>query len=312
MPAKRAVCHADVKARRLSIVDRPAWSLRSLLEFARDEVASPVLIGIDAVIGVPAGHLTQTPAWEPGMTFLEWLPKTRALPRFFEEAKRVAELAPERPFFAVPPGKGSRRAFEEAASWPMRRPVEEAYRANPVFIVSGIPGSVGSASRELWRELRDLLDDPHRRFRVWPFEGDLDSLRQPDSIILAEAYPRASYASALAPALPAFARTVAKTRREAREAASEELLGAAWVRRYGVRLPSRDEIILDEDRFDAVLTAAATLRCLLEDHPLFYPTRVDPIAEGAILGGGALLGSSPNAAARSTREMIVALAPKSP
>ena len=288
--AKRAVCSADVGARRLSVVDRPAWSLRTLLDFARDEVAGPVLIAIDAVIGVPAGYLVQAPGWEPGMTFLEWLPKTRELPRFFDEAKRVEDLAPERPFFAVPAGKGSRRAFEVAARWPMRRPVEEAYGAKPVFITSGIPGTVGSASRELWRELRELLDEPDRRFRVWPFEGDPDlSSGQPGDVVLAEAYPRASYAGALAASLPTSPRAVAKTRRAARKAASRELLGADWVGRFEVRLPDHEEIVSDEDRFDAVLTAAATLRCLLEGRPLFDLSQVDPVAEGGILGGGVLI-----------------------
>ena len=288
-PAKRAVCHADVTSRRLNVVGRSDWTLRSLLEFARDEVEGPVLVGIDAVIGVPKSYLVQAPGYEPEMTFLDWLPTTRVLPQFFAEATRVEELSPARPFFAVPAGKGSRKAFEEQASWPMRRPVEVAYRANPVFIVRGIPGSVGSASREVWRELRDLLEEPQRDFRVWPFEGDLDTLKQDSGIVLAEAYPRAAYACALAPALPARPRTLAKTRRVARDAACEELFSSDWIRAYEVRLPERETIVLDEDRFDAVLSTAASLRCVLEGASLFDPTWVDPVAEGGILGGGVLL-----------------------
>ncbi len=281
-PAKRAVCHADVQTRRLELVERFPWTLAALLDFAETELDGSVLIGIDAVIGVQESYLRQAPGWREGMTFLDWLPTTQTLPHFFEAATEVAQLAAERPFFAVPTGVGGRRRFEQAATWEPRRRVEEALGGNPVFIVRGIPGSVGSASLELWRELRKLLPDPQRRFRVWPFEGDLDALGQTDGIVLAEGYPKAAYGTALASVLPAAPRKLSKSRREARDAAFDALSSSPWIDDYNVQLPEREAVTSDDDRFDATLMAAAWLRCVLQGHPLVAQP-VDREAEGGIV-----------------------------
>ncbi len=284
-PAKRAVCHADVQARRIDLIERFPWTLRTLLDVAKNELDGPVLVGIDAVIGVPESYLRQAPGWREGMTFLDWLPTTAMLPHFFDEVKEATQLSADRPFFAVPAGKGSLGAFKQVASWALWRRVETSLGGNSVFIVYGIPGTVGSASRELWRELRELLPDPERGFRVWPFEGDLDAADRGDDVVLAEGYPKAAYGAALASSLPAAPRGLAKNQRKVRGAAYEELRLAQWVEAYNVQLPETEAVVSDDDRFDATMMATAWLRCVLAGQPLVAQP-IDRIAEGGIVDAG--------------------------
>ncbi len=64
------------------------------------------------------------------------------------------------------------------------------------------------------------------------------------------------------------------------------LVRMPWVHRHRVTLRDTDEAIASEDSFDALLTAAALLRCTIEGWPVaeLGPGPVDP--EGAILGTG--------------------------
>ncbi|MEM7588481.1 MAG: hypothetical protein AAF560_34150 [Acidobacteriota bacterium] len=290
--AARAVCHADVERRRVRLVEHDAWTLSELLELAREGLDGSVLVGIDAVLGVPDSYLRRAAGWREGMTFLDWLAATSELPRFFEEVKEPEQLSAGRPFFAVKPGAGGRKAFEQAVDWSLWRRVDRTLGGNSVFIVSGIPGTVGSASRELWRELRELLPDPERGFEVWPWEGEL--VPSADRVVLAEGYPKAAYGTALADSLPATARTLAKNQRMARVTAYDELAAAEWVATQDVELPERAAVIADGDRFDAAIMATAWLRCVLEDHPLVAQP-VDPIAEGGIVDAGVVIQTAPAA-----------------
>ena len=52
------------------------------------------------------------------------------------------------------------------------REIDRRTGAKPIFAVSGIPGTVRSGIRALWRELAPLLRE-ERDFSVWPFEEDL-------------------------------------------------------------------------------------------------------------------------------------------
>jgi hypothetical protein len=159
------------------------------------------------------------------------------------------------------------------------RAIDVATGAKSPFVVAGIPGSVGSGSRALWSELADALGGA-RDVALWPFDGPLDSIGR--RIALAEMYPRAAYALALAPALPAGLMPLAKTRRTVRAAAADALEASGWIRRHAVTLRQLELARDDEDHFDAMVSAAALLRCVLEGHPLDGPA-CDAV-EGGILG----------------------------
>ena len=79
-------------------------------------------------------------------------------------------------------------------------------------------------------------------------------------------YPRAAYATALLDAPPTSRAplVVAKTDAGVRREAIAALRSAHWVRSLGVELRDLAQAEANEDDFDACVTAAALLRCVLE------------------------------------------------
>lgn len=69
-------------------------------------------------------------------------------------------------------------------------------------------------------------------------------------------------------------------------AACDRLKAARWVERERVDLGALDLPQADEDAFDSHMTAAAVLRCIIEDRPLAAPDWIDPVAEGSMLLAG--------------------------
>lgn len=189
----------------------------------------------------------------------------------------------------MPKGDGAFRGFVAAAGGRDRfwRRVEERTRANPVFALSGIPGTVGSGSRALWRELAGCMDVAARDFAVWPFEGMLHDAFERAPIVLAEVYPRAAYALALCDALPVAPVHVAKTKPSARAAALRMLHDARWPAEIGLAISGLDRAAANEDDFDALMTALALIR-LAATERLGESVFSDPICEGDILGVAAL------------------------
>ena len=125
-----------------------------------------------------------------------------------------------------------------------------------------------------------------RDFSVWPFESESDSPGDAGEVVLCEAYPRLAYAAALADALPAPALAWAKSHEPARAEGCERLRRAGWIREHGVRLCDVERARTNEDDFDALFTAVAVLRCLVEDRPLVSDAWVDRVAEGSMLLAG--------------------------
>jgi hypothetical protein len=103
-------------------------------------------------------------------------------------------------------------------------------------------------------------------------------------------YPRAAYATALLGGAASLRPPlmVAKTNSETRRAAIEKLRAAEWVRDLGVTIENLVEAEAKEDDFDALMTAAALLRCELERTPLHRPRVGSDYAEGGILGAGSV------------------------
>lgn len=284
--AKRRAYHADLSTRRVRRVDT-GGSLAQLVSLAA-RFEPPVLIGIDAAIGLPARTwqgLVANAAAHPS-DFVDFLCSDHLPARFFDEATTPNDWAPSRPFFAVPPGKGSLRAFIDTSSDGLCRQVDRRLKANPIFATSGIPGTVGSGTRTLWQELIAL--NGRTPFSVWPFNGPLNTLLRSDAPVVAEIYPKACYGIALEDTLPAGLCTIAKTKPEARRAAIALLQESAWVARHSVALSDLDAARANEDDFDALMSAAALLRLLLEKAPLESPATVDHVAEGGVLGAASL------------------------
>ena len=265
------------------------WTLGRLVDRARrvrEETGAAALIGIGAVLGVPGAYARAAGARD----FFDALSRLAGSGGLREESGSAAAWKPERPFFRVPAGRGALQRFLDAAGGRsgLLRQVELRTGAKPVFALSGIPGTVGSGSRALWQELAEGLEAPERDLRLWPFDGTLARLTSEPELVLAEAYPRAAYGIALAPALPAEPRRLAKTAPAVRADALRELMAAPWIDAQGVELAGLDAARASEDDFDALMTAAALARLAAEGRPLASEL-VDPAVEGGILatGGGA-------------------------
>ncbi|MCY3969010.1 MAG: hypothetical protein OXG74_03685 [Acidobacteria bacterium] len=291
-PRKRSVYVADLSERLIYREARSGWALPSLMALARQlSKQGSVLVGVDLVLGVPQSYwklvLAESRYGQPA-TFIDCLSGLGDNGGFFDPSKRVydhREWRVERPWFHVPRGPGGLTSFKEKADDGFLRRIDHATGAKPLFVVSGIPGTVGSGTRDFWRELSTCLASD-RDFVVWPFDGRLAELLRTNRIVLAETYPGLAYGAALASDLPTERFAIGKTKPEERNRACDLLAEAAWIDAHGVRLgelaPARD----DEDDFDAHLTAAAVLRCYLDGTPVVDEEWVDPIAEGSMLLAG--------------------------
>jgi len=288
---KRAVYVADVAAREVRRLDASGWSVSAVLSEA-DRLASrgPVLATLDAPLGIPESYLAaavRVPSWRSPTTFLEFLTQAHCSPNFFEGTSVAADWKIEQPFFSVPVGEGGLKSYHNAAAQQgvdLYRAIDKRTGAKTLFAKSGIPGSVGSATCALWKELGPLLE-MSRTFRVWPFEGALQALLESSPVVVGEIYPRAAYATALLDA-PRPPLVLAKTHADVRRKAIADLLAADWVRLNEVTI--KIDANANEDDFDACLTAAALLRCVVEKLPLCLPRLNSARAEGGMLGTGSV------------------------
>lgn len=293
---KRAVYVGDVSTRVVRRVSADRWTLATVLDEARRRTgAGPVVAAFDVPLGVPRSYLNALARLQgaaPMETFLDVLRGVRSMPHFYEATKAPQDWRIDRPFFVVPAGDGGLGTYVDAAARAgveLYRNIDRTTGAKAVFIKSGVPGSVGSAACALWQELASQLK-ADRTFKVWPFEGALENLLRPRGVVVAEMYPRAAYATALLDMPPTSrpALIVAKTDAAIRRAAIASLRAALWVRSLDVRLEDLTQAEASEDDFDACITAAALLRCVLENVPL-CPRQMEAAAsEGGILGTGSV------------------------
>ncbi len=240
------------------------------------------LLTFDAPLGIPSSYFA---AFErrhgpSGKTFVDWLAVASVLPGFFDPVTVADKWNVARPFFHVPAGKGSYAAFEAAAAREgvsLKRAVDVATRANSLFAL-GLPGQVAPAAQALWREVVDAREQGCA-FDVAPFEPEPQAPRR--DVVVAENYPRAAYGAALAPTLPASPRSISKNNGSVRAASIAELEGAQWLRMHGISLSDTTYATADDGDFDACLTAAASLRLVLERRPL--ASSADPVSEGMML-----------------------------
>jgi diadenosine tetraphosphate (Ap4A) HIT family hydrolase len=284
---RRAAYVAEISTRSVKSLGSGPFTLRSLVDAASALAGKgSVLVGLDVPLGAPRSLLAATHrelGLPPTATFIDWVTKAAAWPAFFSRGVEGEPWSPLRPFFRVPPGADGRnrtfRTMRERGVDPLRD-VDRTTSAKSLFILSGIPGSVGSSVADLWPALTGMRRDG---IRWWPFDQ-----AQPETgaagVVLAEIYPRALYASALAPEPPALrARlSIAKGDRKCRRVAIDSLLAQDWVREHGVRFEDVEPETITEDSFDALLSAAGALRCVLEGTPLGWSG--SDAFEGGILG----------------------------
>ena len=301
---KRHVHVATVDTdRRTTIEYRPCreWSLIKLLDLAEEHkrrTRGSVLIGVDLALGVPDRYWQEVTSLrnEPAAHFVDWLGERP--PDFFNIQKAnapedAADWCLDRPFFSVPSKSGGRRFFEERLRCGFRRKIDWLTGANPIWITSGIPGSVGSGTRAFWKELQPLLKPQPERdfaFLVWPFEKKRNVLGVDDGMFLVETYPALAYAAALAQDLPSEPFKISKTnpkksRPHEREKVAARFWASTWLQNLNTGQWDR-EFDENEDRFDSFLTAAAVVRCVLEGRQLVDDRWIAPVAEGAMLLAG--------------------------
>ena len=290
-PGKRSVYVARLRERciRKATPSKASWNLNGVLDLAKNlSQDGPVLIGIDVVLGVPGGYwrlVLDERCRRAPETFVDWLGGLGASEGFFETVIDVNDWHADRPWFEVSKGVGGLKSFTKKVHGGMRRRIDCATGAKPLFAVSGIPGTVGSGTREVWKELIPHLSCD-RDFAIWPFEGDLTALLGDRRVVLCETYPRLAYAAVLADGLPTRQVAVSKTKREARDNACDRLAQAKWVRESRIDLGDLSPLKENEDDFDAHFAAAAVLRCVLEGRELVQPNWIEAKAEGSMLLAG--------------------------
>ena len=320
---KRSVYVADLRERRIRS-RRPEggreWNLKSLLVLARELSArGSVLVGIDLALGVSRGFwrlMLDAPGQNRPASFIHWLRGHTHSRRFFRTATDPSDWRVDQPWFEVPSGPGGLGKFTKKVDDGFLRRVERATSAKPLFAVSGIPGTVGSGTRDFWRELVPWLNG-ERDFTIWPFEGQLDSLLASRGIVFAETYPGLAYAAGLADRLPSHRIRVSKSDRKEvgqneREKACEILERAAWVKANDVDLGDLALARAGEDDFDAHLTAAAVLRCVIENVPLVASDWVDGEVEGSMLLAGPVDPTRKARALKARNNVIASQLPASP
>lgn len=258
----------------------------SILQYARC-LDGPVILGIDAAIGVPAHIVKRFSIAQrcPQADFFAWIQWLFNYGQPDLPALTPGQWSYARPFISILPGKGTRNAFTDNGII-LNRQCEAGLGSNSPIIVSGIPGTVGSGSRELWRELAQFTTLPASgEFRRWPFDGNLNQLLREKAVVLAEIYPKACYGIALCDSLPANLMAIAKTRAEARSATVSQLLATIG---HALKIENIGDCYSCEDDFDAMISTVALYR-LLESGCGFGPENAVNQAEGAILGKSALM-----------------------
>jgi hypothetical protein len=281
---------------------RAGWKVEAVLDAAAawSSGEGTVLVGFDAPIGMSRSH------WDVlqkrgalGRHFAQWLDAVEDLEGFLDPVARPEDWKPERPFFRVAAGPGGLGRFQDAARTEgveLLRDIDRATGAKSPLIASGIPGVAGGSARDVWHGLKARRALPDPPF-MWPFEASLAQEPSRRGLIVAEIYPRLATGIALGhgpgpwpipPARPAPRQGLA------------ELLGSEWVREYGVRFAGHEGFEDDQDAFDALISAAALYRLVLEGLAFSNAEAEDSVAEGGMLGAGAArlsrMGAGPDVA----------------
>lgn len=237
------------------------------------QTGTTVLAGFDFGIGVPVAYAERIGCSD----FKALLPQLggERFPHFFARAATWEEISPARPFYPVRAGqKGDVSQAHLVSGLGLDAPSEllrecdrsTALRpaAAPLFWCVGAQ-QVGPAVISGWRNLlQPALRAGQEHVRLWPFDGELDALLTPSSLVIVETYPRELYGH-LGVAL------VKKNEHPSRRLAAERLQDHAYG--LGVRLSDECRAQLEDgfaspgmggdDGFDAVVGLLGMLNVLL-------------------------------------------------
>ena len=222
-----------------------------------------VLVGFDFPIGLPAAYAERAGI----VSFRDVLPELGRgrWSRFFEPAERPAEISLERPFYPRRAGGTKREHLHHGLGLDGPALLRRCDRATggrraaaPLFWTLGAQ-QVGRAAITGWR---DVLQPALRKIALWPFDGPLDELFAPGTIVVAETYPTELYAH-----LGISFNRGGKQQQAARAENGAELL--AWSRWRGLELEPRLEKGLREgfrsdDAFDAVVGVFGMLNVVMK------------------------------------------------
>jgi hypothetical protein len=254
-----------------------------------------VLLGVDFPLGFPKVYAEQLGI----RTFAEILPDLGRdeWHEFFELCDEPGQISLYRPFFPRRPGGTSHAQLcrglgvDDIDQLRRRCELKTADRnaASPLFWTLGSQ-QVGRAAISGWRELlQPAIARGDGSLRLWPFEGGLERLLSPDSVVVAETYPAES---ALHVGLTAPGRRWSK-RRQADRAIHAVAVGE-WAARRGVTIGEALQPVLrdgfgnlatGEDQFDSLIGVTGMLEVVLGGRPEMPPLSNERrLVEGWILG----------------------------
>ena len=192
VPQRRAAWALDTVSNSIQVHEESIHDLEHLLAWA-GELPSPTLIMIDAGLGVTEAMARANDWLLAHRNFAELLRHNGLSFDFLNPVQRVQEWTPHQPFIHLPAGQGSFSALKRKSEGTLYRSFESAMNAKPVYILSGIPGCVGGASRNVWTSLQGLMQT--REIGLWPFDGDFNTCAENYDTVLCEAYPDYLYIS---------------------------------------------------------------------------------------------------------------------
>lgn len=159
-----------------------------------DAVTGTVLVGLDAVLGLPRAYarragVTSFPALLPALGRGRWS-------RFFDVAEQPGEIELHRPFYPQRPRNASKAALATALGLQADELLRRCDRPTPhrrggcelFWTVGG--QQVGKASLAAWRGVvRPLRRRRGEQLRLWPFDGGLHELLAAGGVVVCETYP---------------------------------------------------------------------------------------------------------------------------
>ncbi len=280
---------SDRSIRRLT-APQEGWDVEALVKVAAASLpGGPVLVGIDAPIGMPRSLLEALQGRDGAAKhFAEWLDAQNELDSFLAPVEAPGDWRPERPFFKVQAGPGGLQGFADAARLlgvEIRRDIDRRTGAKSPLIASGIPGVAGGSARDVWRGLK-LSRTKTGAPAIWPFEVNLAEPGPLGSVVVAEIYPRLASGIALGVGRPPWPIPASNHDPQVGLAA---LVGSVWFQQHTVRIEGHGGFEDPRHAFDALISAAALLRLVIEGWPLADPAREDRRTEGGMLGMGTVL-----------------------
>jgi hypothetical protein len=188
-PGKRWQAKATLKNNHYTAqASKPAGPLATLIPDAR---STSTLLGFDFPIGLPAAY-AEAAGIQNFPTFLQSLTHDSD---FYQVCQHHSEISLSRPFYPHSPGDKKQSHLLQALSLNhmehLRRHCDQKQRNRPaagsLFWTLGANQSGKGAILGWSQVLAPALSSPE--VRLWPFDGQLSELLQPDNTVIAETYP---------------------------------------------------------------------------------------------------------------------------